>query len=83
MLSFAFISSVCGSYKSIVGKHMVESRRPTTFADNQLLYLTAITLGDQSVYPSLSSPFTLPQEALDRQALLDAAVDSLPAVKGY
>lgn len=46
-------------------------------------YLAAIIVGDQCIYPSLSSPFVLAQEAPDGWALLDAAMDSLPTVKGY
>lgn len=62
---------------------MVQSRRPSASTDEQLLYLTAIIVGDQGVYPSLCSPFVLAWKVLDRWALLDSAIDSLPTVKGY
>lgn len=61
----------------------METHGPEWKTQCQLLYLTAIIVGDQGVYPSLCSPFVLAWEVLDRWALLDSAIDSLPTVKGY
>lgn len=72
---------VCSGEESTVWSPVVRHGRPGGSAGDQFLYLTAITVGDQCVCPSLSPPFALTREASDGWALLDAAVS--PTVKGY